>query len=77
MVGFLRISHKLAQSFGKLPTGILLVGPPGPGKALLARAVAGEAGVPFFHAAGPEFEETFVGQGARRIRNLFRRFSTN
>lgn len=49
----------------------MLVGPPGTGKTLLARAVAGEAGVPFFHAAGSEFDEILVGQGARRIRDLF------
>jgi len=51
---------------------LLLVGPPGTGKTLLARAVAGEAGVPFFHAAGPEFDEILVGQGARRVRDLFK-----
>jgi len=57
---------------GKLPKGVLLVGPPGTGKTLLARAVAGEAGVPYFHAAGPEFDEILVGQGARRVRDLFK-----
>lgn len=55
---------------GFLP-GILLVGPPGTGKTLLARAVAGEAGVPFYYASGSEFDEMFVGIGASRIRNLF------
>lgn len=54
--------------------GVLLVGPPGTGKTLLARAVAGEAGVPFFHAAGSEFDEILVGQGARRIRDLFSKY---
>lgn len=55
-------------------SGVLLVGPPGTGKTLLARAVAGEAGVPFFHAAGSEFDEILVGQGARRIRDLFSKY---
>lgn len=54
-----------------LPVGVLLVGPPGTGKTLLARAVAGEADVPFYYASGSEFDEMFVGVGASRIRNLF------
>ncbi|OQR79316.1 ATP-dependent zinc metalloprotease YME1-like [Tropilaelaps mercedesae] len=71
IVEFLRNPGKFSLLGGKLPKGVLLVGPPGTGKTLLARAVAGEAGVPFFHAAGPEFDELLVGQGARRVRDLF------
>ncbi|XP_044265059.1 ATP-dependent zinc metalloprotease YME1L [Tribolium madens] len=72
VVEFLKNPEKFSQLGGKLPKGVLLVGPPGTGKTLLARAVAGEAGVPFFHAAGPEFDEILVGQGARRVRDLFK-----
>uniref|UniRef100_A0ABD2WYU1 AAA+ ATPase domain-containing protein n=1 Tax=Trichogramma kaykai TaxID=54128 RepID=A0ABD2WYU1_9HYME len=72
VVEFLKNPEKFSALGGKLPKGVLLVGPPGTGKTLLARAVAGEAGVPFFHAAGPEFDEVLVGQGARRVRDLFR-----
>ncbi|XP_076633692.1 ATP-dependent zinc metalloprotease YME1L [Colletes latitarsis] len=72
VVEFLKSPEKFSALGGKLPKGVLLVGPPGTGKTLLARAVAGEAGVPFFHAAGPEFDEILVGQGARRVRDLFR-----
>lgn len=71
IVEFLKNPTKFSTLGGKLPKGVLLVGPPGTGKTLLARAVAGEAGVPFFHAAGPEFDEILVGQGARRVRDLF------
>lgn len=72
IVEFLKNPDKFSTLGGKLPKGVLLVGPPGTGKTLLARAVAGEAGVPFFHAAGPEFDEVLVGQGARRVRDLFK-----
>lgn len=73
IVEFLRNPEKFTSLGAELPKGVLLVGPPGTGKTLLARAVAGEAGVPFFHAAGPEFDEILVGQGARRVRDLFRK----
>ncbi|GFW65015.1 ATP-dependent zinc metalloprotease YME1 homolog [Trichonephila clavipes] len=73
IVEFLKNPEKFSALGGKLPKGVLLVGPPGTGKTLLARAVAGEADVPFFHAAGPEFDEILVGQGARRVRDLFSR----
>ncbi|XP_053621435.1 ATP-dependent zinc metalloprotease YME1L isoform X2 [Plodia interpunctella] len=72
VVEFLKSPEKFSLLGGKLPKGVLLVGPPGTGKTLLARAVAGEARVPFFHAAGPEFDEILVGQGARRVRDLFK-----
>lgn len=71
IVEFLKNPNKFARLGGKLPRGVLLVGPPGTGKTLMARAVAGEAGVPFFHASGSEFDEILVGQGARRVRDLF------
>lgn len=71
IVEFLKRPAKFSRLGGKLPKGVLLVGPPGTGKTLLARAVAGEAEVPFFHAAGSEFDEILVGQGARRVRDLF------
>ena len=76
VVEFLKNPSKFSAVGAKLPKGVLLVGPPGTGKTLLARAVAGEAGVPFFHAAGPEFDEILVGQGARRVRDLFSELSS-
>ncbi|XP_016301508.1 ATP-dependent zinc metalloprotease YME1L1 isoform X3 [Sinocyclocheilus anshuiensis] len=77
VVEFLRNPQKFTVLGGKLPKGILLVGPPGTGKTLLARAVAGEADVPFYYASGSEFDEMFVGVGASRIRNLFKEAKAN
>ncbi|CAF0818621.1 unnamed protein product [Rotaria sordida] len=71
IVAYLRDSEKYTKLGARLPKGVLLVGAPGIGKTLLARAVAGEAGVPFFHTSGSEFDEMFVGTGARRVRQLF------
>ncbi|MDB4324722.1 ATP-dependent zinc metalloprotease FtsH [bacterium] len=71
IVEFLEDPDKLQKLGGKIPTGVLLVGPPGTGKTLLARAVAGEAGVPFFSVSGSDFVEMFVGIGASRVRDLF------
>ncbi|KAF4576563.1 hypothetical protein EYR36_000838 [Pleurotus pulmonarius] len=71
VVAFLKDPTTFATLGGKLPKGILLTGSPGTGKTLLARAVAGEAGVPFFFASGSDFEEMFVGVGAKRVRDLF------
>ena len=71
VVGFLRDPQSHGRLGGRIPKGVLLVGPPGTGKTLLARAVAGEAGVPFFSISGSEFVEMFVGVGAARVRDLF------
>ena len=72
IVDFLRDPAKYRRIGARIPKGVLLVGPPGTGKTLLARAVAGEAGVPFFSIAGSEFVEMFVGMGASKVRDLFK-----
>jgi len=71
IVDFLRDPKKFTRLGGRIPKGVLLVGPPGCGKTLLARAIAGEAGVPFFNISGSDFVEMFVGVGASRVRDLF------
>ncbi|MCW5821455.1 MAG: ATP-dependent zinc metalloprotease FtsH [Cyanobacteria bacterium TGS_CYA1] len=77
VIGFLKDPKKYGRLGGHLPKGILLVGPPGTGKTLLARAVAGEAGVPFFSISGSEFVELYVGVGAARVRDLFEQAQKN
>lgn len=70
-VDFLKNPDKYIEMGAKIPKGALLTGPPGTGKTLLARACAGEAGVPFFYVSGSEFVEKYVGLGANRVRSLF------
>ena len=72
VVEFLQSPDKFQRLGGKIPKGVLLVGAPGTGKTLLARAVAGEAKVPFFSMSGSDFVEMFVGVGASRVRDLFK-----
>jgi len=72
IVDFLRNPKKFLEIGARIPKGVLLTGAPGTGKTLLARAVAGEAGVPFYHLSGSEFVEMFVGVGASRVRDLFK-----
>lgn len=77
IVSFLKDPKKFTRLGGRIPKGVLLVGPPGTGKTLLARAVAGEAGVPFFSISGSDFVEMFVGVGASRVRDLFEQGKKN
>lgn len=77
VVEFLKFPKKFANLGARIPKGVLLVGPPGTGKTMLARAVAGEAGVPFFSISGSEFVEMFVGVGASRVRDLFAKAKKN
>lgn len=77
VVEFLEDPTKFERLGGKIPRGVLLVGPPGTGKTLLAKAVSGEAGVPFFHLSGSDFVEVFVGIGASRVRDMFEQAKKN
>ncbi|WP_439343220.1 ATP-dependent zinc metalloprotease FtsH [Vacuolonema iberomarrocanum] len=77
IITFLKEPEKFTAVGAKIPKGVLLVGPPGTGKTLLAKAIAGEAGVPFFSISGSEFVEMFVGVGASRVRDLFRKAKEN
>jgi cell division protease FtsH len=77
IVEFLRDPQKFQRLGGKIPKGVLLVGPPGTGKTLLARAIAGEANVPFFTISGSDFVEMFVGVGASRVRDMFEQAKKN
>merc|ERR1712070_1274328 len=77
IVDFLKKPEKFTSVGARIPKGVLLVGPPGTGKTLLAKAIAGEAGVPFFSLSGSEFVEMFVGVGASRVRDLFKKAKEN
>ena len=77
LVDFLRDPTRFQKVGGKIPRGVLMVGPPGTGKTLLARAVAGEAKVPFFSISGSDFVEMFVGVGASRVRDMFNQAKNN
>ena len=77
IIEFLRDPKKFTRLGGRIPTGVLLIGPPGTGKTILARGVAGEAGVPFFSISGSDFVEMFVGVGASRVRDLFEQAKKN
>ena len=77
IIEFLREAQKFQRLGGRIPKGVLMVGPPGTGKTLLARAVAGEANVPFFSISGSDFVEMFVGVGASRVRDLFEQGKKN
>ncbi len=76
VVEFLKRPERFTAVGARIPKGVLLVGPPGTGKTLLAKAIAGEAGVPFFSISGSEFVEMFVGVGASRVRDLFKKVCT-
>ena len=77
IVEFLKNPEKFQRLGGRIPKGVLLVGPPGTGKTLLGRAVAGEAGVPFYSISGSEFIQMFVGVGASRVRDMFKTAKEN
>ena len=77
IIEFLRNPKKFKKLGGRIPRGVLLVGPPGCGKTLLAKAISGEADVPFFSIAGSDFVEMFVGVGASRVRDLFKQAKDN
>ena len=77
IVDFLKSPKKYIEVGARIPKGVILVGPPGTGKTLLAKAVAGEAGVPFFSISGSDFVEMFVGVGASRVRDLFEEAKKN